>query len=129
MKLAFALLAFALASFAAGLDGDWNAQLTTRGKNAQADENQTFTLSLKTNKDGKVSGMVTLAGKKKPRLMNIQNAKLDGNTLTFMTQQSGKKGTGAAFLWQVKVDGDQMTGTRTRDGVKRGQAFQAHRAG
>ena len=127
MKLAFALLAFVLAASAAGIDGDWKAQLTTHGKKAAAPVTNSFTLTLKT-KDGQVSGMVTAAGKKKPRVQSIQNAKLDGNTLTFTTVQTGKKAT-SAFTWQVTIDGDQMSGTRTRDGARRAVPFKAQRAG
>jgi hypothetical protein len=114
MKLALAIFAAVLAVSAATIDGDWNAQ------------SPAFTLSLKT-KDGQVSGIVTVAGKKKPRVQNVQNARLDGNTLTFTTVQTGKKGT-AAFSWQVTVDGDQMTGTRTREGAKRSVPFKAKRS-
>ena len=127
MKLAFAFLACILAASAAGLDGQWNAEVSTRGNKIAPTPNNTFTLSLKSH-DGQVTGMVLLPGKKKPRQQNIQNAKLDGNTLTFTTIQSGKKAT-ASFSWQVTVDGDQMTGTRTREGAKHGAAFKAKRVG
>lgn len=125
MKLALALLAFVLAASAAGIDGDWNAELA-RGKKAAPAQNNTFTLTLKTNQDGKVSGMVLAPGKKKPRQENIQHAVLNGNTLTFTTLQTSKRAT-ISFSWQVTVDGDQMTGTRTREGAGRAVAFKAKR--
>ncbi len=127
MKLAFAFLACILAASAAGLDGQWNAEVSTRGNKTAPMPNNTFTLSLK-SQSGQVTGVVLLPGKKKPRQQIIQNAKLDGNTLTFTTIQSGKKAT-ASFSWQVTVDGDQMTGTRTREGAKHGAAFKAKRVG
>jgi hypothetical protein len=118
-----------LAASAAGIDGQWNAELTARGKKAAAATApaRTFTLALKTQ-NGQVTGSVAVAGKKKARPINIQNAKVDGNRLTFTTVQTGKKDT-ATFSWQVTVDGDQMTGTRTREGAKRGVPFKARRSG
>jgi len=116
MKLALALLACAVFGSAATFDGDWNA--TSR-------QNQPFTLSLKT-KNGKITGMVTMDGKKKPRYQTVQNATMEGDALTFTTVQNGKKAS-AAFTWKVMVDGDQMTGTRLKEGAKHGLAFTAHR--
>ncbi len=129
MKFAVAFLTCVLAASASGIDGQWNAELTARGKKAAAATApaRTFTLALKTQ-DGQVTGSVAVAGKKKARPINIQNAKLDGNRLTFTTVQTGKKDT-ATFSWQVTVDGDQMTGTRTREGAKRGVPFKARRSG
>src|SRR6266516_3069221 len=49
MKLAFALLTCVLAASAAGIDGQWNAELSARGKKAAAPaQNNSFTLNLKT---------------------------------------------------------------------------------
>lgn len=127
MKLAFALLTCVLAASAAGIDGQWNAEMTARGKKATAAQAKSFALSLK-SQDGQVTGSVMVPGKKKSRPMNIQNAKLDGNRLTFTTVQAGKKDS-VTFSWQVTVDGDQMTGTRTRDGAKKGVGFRARKSG
>jgi len=121
MRFALAFLAGALAAAAAGIDGQWNAEIAA-GKNTRS-----FTLSLK-SRDGQVSGAVITAGKKKPREHKIQNARLDGNQLTFTTVQTGKKAT-VNFSWQVTIDGDQMTGTRTREGAKHGQPFKARKTG
>ena len=129
MKLAVAFLACALAASAAGIDGTWNAELQARGKKAAAAAGPAkgFTLALK-SQDGQVSGSVKVAGKKKGVPVSIQNAKLDGNRLTFTTVQTGKKET-VTFSWQVTVDGDQMTGTRTREGAKKGVPFKARKSG
>jgi hypothetical protein len=127
MKLAFALLTCLLAASAAGIDGQWNAEMTARGKKATAAQAKSFALSLK-SQDGLVTGSVMVPGKKKSRPMNIQNAKLNGNRLTFTTVQAGKKDS-VTFSWQVTVDGDQMTGTRTREGAKKGVPFRARKSG
>jgi hypothetical protein len=126
MKLAVAFLTCVLAASAAGIDGQWNAELTARGKKAAPAAAKGFTLALK-SQDGQVTGSVMVAGKKKSRPLPIQNAKLNGNRLTFTTVQTSKKDT-ATFSWQVTVDGDQMTGTRTREGAKRGVPFKARKA-
>jgi hypothetical protein len=115
MKLAFALLACALAAFA-GIDGSWTAQ--TKSGN--------FTLDLKT-KDGKITGSVMREGKKKPVIQSIQNARLDGNRLTFTTTQSTKKAV-TSFSWEATVGDNQIEGKRTREGAKHGVAFTAKRA-
>jgi len=127
MKLAVAFVACALAASAAGIDGTWNAELQARGKKAAATPAKGFTLALK-SQDGQVTGSVKVAGKKKGLPVSIQNAKLDGNRLTFTTVQTGKKET-VTFSWQVTVNGDQMTGTRTREGAKKGVPFKARKSG
>jgi hypothetical protein len=132
MKLALAVFTCVLAASAAGIDGQWKAEVSARGKKAAAAPASapanTFTLNLKTQ-DGQVTGSVAVAGKKKPRQQTIQNAKLDGNQLTFKTVQTGKKKESVTFSWQVTVDGDQMTGTRTREGTRRGVTFKARKSG
>jgi hypothetical protein len=129
MKLAVAFLTCILAASAAGVDGQWNAELSARGKKAAAAQAPAaaFTLSLKSQENGQVTGTVMIAGKKKARPQIIQNAKLNGNKLTFTTVQTGKNGTNT-FSWQITVEGDQMTGTRAREGAKRGVPFKARRS-
>jgi len=118
-----------LPASAPGIDGQWNAELSARGKKAAAPaQTSTFTLNLKTQ-DGQVTGSVAVAGKKTPHQQSIQNAKLDGNQLPFKTVQTGKKKASVTFSWQVTVDGDQMTGTRTHEGARRGVTFQARKSG
>ena len=129
MKLALAIVGCVLSASAAGIDGQWNAELSARGKKAAAPaQTSTFTLNFKTQ-DGQVTGSVAVAGKKKPHQQNIQNARLDGNRLTFKTVQTGKNKASVIFSWQVTVDGDRMTGTRTREGARRGVTFQARKSG
>ena len=128
MKLAVAFLTCVLAASAAGIDGQWSAELSA-GKKVSAAQtpNATFTLSLKSQENGQITCSLMIAGKKKARPQIIQNAKLNGNKLTFTTVQTNKKATNT-FSWQITVDGDQMTGTRTREGAKRGVAFKARKS-
>jgi hypothetical protein len=127
MKLALAFLTCVLAVSAAGIDGQWNAELTARGKKAAPAPAKGFTLSLK-SQDGQITGSVIVPGKKRSRPLNIQNARFDGNRLTFTTVQTGKNKEAVNFSWQVTVNGDQMTGTRTREGTKHGVPFKARKS-
>ena len=83
---------------------------------------------LKSSQDGQVTGRLITPGKKKPKEHTIRNVRLDGDRLTFTTVQGGKKSS-VTFSWQVTVEGDQMTGTRTREGARHGQVFKARRTG
>jgi hypothetical protein len=113
---------------AAGIDGQWNGQLVPGKKAVAPPANSTFTLMLKSSQDGQVTGRLVTPGKKKPKEHTIRNARLDGNRLTFTTVQGGKKSS-VTFSWQVTIEGDQMSGTRTREGARHGQAFKARRSG
>ena len=94
------LSVFALASIAfaqGGIDGKWEAKLTTqRGE-------QTITFEFK-NAGGNVTGTVTTG----QGATEIKNGKLAGSNLTFETQQAGRGGgepmtvkwTGTASPWR-----------------------------
>jgi hypothetical protein len=123
MRLALALLGCVLAAAAAGIDGHWNAEIV-RGKQASAQPAAVFSLDLKSS-DGKVTGTVALAGKKRPQIQRVENGRLVGDRLTFTTSQKGKNPV--SFSWDVTLQGDQLSGSRTRDGAKRSQAFTAKR--
>ena len=123
MRLALALVAFALAASAAGIDGHWSAQFV-RVENAAAQPLEPFSIDLKTSGDA-VTGTVALPGKKKSRFQKIENGTLDGGRLTFTTSQQGKKPVG--FSWEATAQGDRLAGSRTRDGAKHGQKFTAQR--
>jgi hypothetical protein len=123
MKLALALLVFAIAAPAADLDGHWNAQLA-RGKKADAQPPVIFSLDMKTA-DGKVTGTVAFAGKKRPQIEKIENGRLDGQHLTFTTTQKGKNPVN--YSWDITLQDGQLTGSRMRDGAKHSQGFTATR--
>ena len=123
MRLALALLACALAVPAADIDGHWNAEVA-RGKKTADQPAASFSLDVKTV-DGKVTGTVAVAGKKKPQFQKIENGKLDGDHLTFTTTQQGKNTV--TLSWDVTLKDGQLTGSRTRDGAKKDQSFTAKR--
>jgi len=121
MRLASAFFAFVIAASAAGIDGHWSAQFAG-GKQAAAPPPAPFSLELKAS-GATLTGSVAFPGKKKPRIQAIENGKLDGNHITFATSQKGKKS--ASFSWEATLQGDQLVGSRTRDGAKHGQKFTA----
>jgi hypothetical protein len=124
MKLVFALILCAFCALAEGVDGHWNVEAMKGAKKDADQPPASFSLDLKTV-DGKVSGTIAIAGKKKPQVLKVENAKFDGTHLTFSTTQKGKNA--AVFNWDATLNGDQLSGTRTRDGAKRGQQIIAKR--
>ena len=84
-----------------------------------------FTLDLKT-RDGGVTGSVSIDTAKKARPQSIQDVKVDGDTIRFTTRVVNKK-SDTTFLWSATVDGDKITGTRSRDGAKGTQQFTGKR--
>jgi len=122
MKIAVALLACAVGVYAAGIDGRWSAETTARNKNA-VNKRITFTLDLKAM-DGKLSGSVLVG--KKARPLPIWDGIVDGNRITFTTRQKNKKAD-VRLTWTAIVNGDQLSGTRTREGARKGQPFTAKR--
>jgi len=125
MRLTMALLVCALASHAAGIDDRWTASATVHSQKS-AEKQVAFTLDLKTL-DGKLTGSVNVDGGKRSRLQIIENGKVEGDRVTFSTHVKNKK-RDATFLWVAAVNGDQLTGTRTREGAKKGLEFTAKRA-
>jgi hypothetical protein len=109
----------------AGIDGKWTAEFQTRGKKAAANNKKrssTATLNLK-SEDGKLTGSVS-GGRKQ---IAIQDGKLDGERFSFTTIQKSKRGE-AKMMWTGTVNGDQITGTRSREGTKRSASFTAKRS-
>jgi hypothetical protein len=107
------------------LDGKWTAEFQARGKkskkSADAKASPPAILSLAT--DGShITGTVG-AGKK---AQTIRDGKLDGSNFSFVTVRTGRKGE-SRLLWTGTLDGDQLLGTRAREGGKRGANFVAKR--
>ena len=132
MKLAaIALLTLAFTAAAAGLDGKWNGELTpqvARKAAAAKKAPQTpgvFAFDFKTQGTQLTGSVINLNGRK-PRSINIQDGSLNGDSFSFTTIQHNKNGD-IKFVWQGTLSGDQVTGTRTRDGAKRGARFTAKR--
>jgi hypothetical protein len=128
MKLAaLALLFIAWSAAAANLDGRWAAEMAPGGKKATTAKSAAVTLDLK-SQGSQLTGSVIASKGKHARPMAIQDGKIDGNRFTFATVQHVKKGD-VKFTWQGTLNGEQISGTRNRDGAKRGVPFTAKRQG
>jgi len=94
----FAVAGLALAQ--AKVDGKWNIEITTqRGTQMQ-------TLTLKTE-GGKITGTVEGMGRGGPTTTPIEDAALNGSTLTFKTKQMGRGGE-QIQQWTGAVSGDEI---------------------
>jgi hypothetical protein len=125
---AFFLVVFAAA--AAGIDGRWTSTVAARGKAGKkgaAKGPTEVVLSLR-NDGGHLTGSVLRAGGKKARPLTIQDGTLTGDSFSFTTVQKTKKGEQKA-TWRGTLRGDELTGTRTREGGRRGRPFTARRQG
>ena len=119
----------ALAAAAATVDGTWKADLGAAqkkaGKRGNAPQAASVIFDLK-NVDGKLTGTVTSSAGKRGRSMTIQDGKLEGDRFSFTSVQRTKKGE-QKWAWSGTVTDGQLTGTRRRDGARRGQSFTAKR--
>ena len=102
------------------LDGKWSAEIQPRGKKApQSATSATLNLT----SDGKqINGSVLLGKKAVP----VQEGKLEGSHFSFVTVRKGKKGE-TRLVWTGTLEGDQIHGTRAKEGGKRGANFVAKR--
>lgn len=111
---------------AAGVDGKWSFESTVSKK---SDAKVLTTLELKSEAD-KLTGTVTNAGavgKKGGRAVEIQEGKIEGAKITFVTVQTSKKKGDVKVVWEATLDGDTLNGSRTPENAKRGQSFSAKR--
>jgi hypothetical protein len=116
--LSFALTLFVLSAVclsAAGLDGKWAAESKMRAQDG-TERTLNMTLDLK-SEGGTLTGAVTqtVGPNGDPRTTEIQNGKIDGNKFSFTTVAETPRGT-MKWTWEGTVDGDMITGTRSREG-------------
>lgn len=124
------LLLFALTAglaCASAIDGAWIAEMKMKGSKKTGGQERTVEVRLNLKADGdKPTGTMTSNAGKRGARARIVDGKIDGNSFSFTTVQTTKKGE-QRLEWRGTIDGDTMTGTRSRDGQKRGQAFTAKR--
>jgi hypothetical protein len=117
--LAIVLCATSLVAAAAGIDGKWTSEMK-RGDNTIQQ-----TLTLKAD-GGALTGTVEMSFNGQGRSVDIKNGKVDGNKFSFSMVQRGKQGE-MTVIWEGTVDGDEIHGTRKREGGEQGQPFTAKR--
>jgi hypothetical protein len=124
------LILFALTAVlasAAAIDGTWVAEMKQKGNKKSGGAERTVEVRLTLKADGdKATGSVRSGAGKRAATVPIVDGKIDGNHFSFTTVSQGKKGE-QRMTWQGTVNGDTITGTRSRNGGKRGTAFTAKR--
>jgi len=118
--LTMILCAASFAAAAAGIDGKWTSE-SKRGDNTIQQ-----TLTLKSD-GGALTGAVESSFNGNSRSVDIKNGKVDGNKFSFSMVQRGKQGE-VTVTWEGTVNGDEMSGTTTREGGQ-SRPFNAKRAG
>ncbi len=108
---------------AADVDGKWTAEIVARSKK-DAETKTVTTFNFKTSGDG-LTGTVT-AGARQKNALEIIDGKVAGGKVSFKTKATTKKGE-QIIVWEGKVDGDTLQGTRGREGAKRTTEFTAKR--
>jgi hypothetical protein len=129
MKTLLSLIAMSLLAvglFAASIDGKWKVETTMpqgRGKGG----GRTFTTILDLKSDGaKLAGTVTIQAPGGDRTTEIQDGKIDGDKFSFTTVQQTRQGE-MKVMWEGTLSGDELKGTRKREGGGRGLEFTAKR--
>jgi hypothetical protein len=127
MKLpTLAVLVCSILAAAAGIDGKWISEFKMpAGKKGGEARGVQVTLNLKAD-GSRLTGSVTQAMGRRDRTLEIQDGKMEGSRFSFVTVQKTRKGENK-LLWQGTVEGDELKGTRTREGGRRGMPFTARR--
>ena len=130
-RRAFSILALscalALVAWTAPIDGKWVAKMEMRGGKKQGGAATTLELTLNLKSEGgKLTGTVSGGAGRRAPTQTIENGKIEGGRFSFTTVQKGKQGE-TKFTWRGTVKGDQLTGTRGKEGARRGQPFTAKR--
>ena len=124
------LILFALSAClacASAIDGTWVSQMKMRGTKKTGGQERTVEVRLNLKADGdKPTGTMTSNAGKRGARAQIVDGKIDGNSFSFTTVQTTKKGE-QRLEWRGTIEGDTLKGTRSRDGRKRGQTFTAKR--
>ena len=118
MKKAMLLsLLIAAGAWATAVDGRWVAKFETPKGTKE------LVLNLKADGD-RVTGTVGVG--RKGRGLQIVDGKINGDEISFTTKAGGRKQQNPAkILWSGRIDGNELKGTRQREGGRRGRPFTA----
>jgi hypothetical protein len=115
----------AATAWAASVDGKWDFETTQRNQKKGTESTLKVTLDLKT--DGStLKGAVITHNPRRDVTASIQDGKISGDQISFVTVNQNPKGD-VKFTWTGTLSGDDLRGTRTREGAKRGVDFNAKR--
>lgn len=124
-RIVLTVLIAAVSLMAASVDGKWGFETTQRNQKKGTEVTVKVTLDLKTD-GAALKGNVITHNPRRDVTAAIQDGKLDGNQITFVTVNQTPNGD-VKFTWSATLSGDELRGTRTREGAKRGLAFTATR--
>jgi hypothetical protein len=126
--LAALACALTLALSAAGIDGKWVGEVKVKAgkKKGGGEQPQKVTFDLKSS-GGKLSGTVTGDKGRRGRSMEVVDGRIEGDSVSFTTVQKGRKAE-QKWVWRGTLRGEDLTGTRSREGARRGASFAAKRS-
>lgn len=127
-RLVAVLIAGGMTLMAASIDGKWSGEVQMRGRKAASADARKVEVMLNLKSEGdQLTGSVTGNARGRGKEVTIQDGRIEGEKFSFTTMQKTKDGENK-ILWSGSVEGDQLTGTRSRDGAKRSVEFTAKRA-
>lgn len=122
--IVFGILA-AAAAIAGTVDGKWAFETKTRNQKSGVETDVKVKLVLKT--EGSVlKGAVITTNPRRDVTAEITEGSVKGDQIQFVTMNKTRNGD-VKFTWTATLTGDELTGTRTREGAKRGVSFTAKR--
>ena len=121
--LVSALLAGTL--LAGAIDGKWKSTTEAKSKKGKS---ATITTVFDLKSDGStLSGTVTTGRGRRDVTMDIKDGKLEGDKFTFTTVQQNKKKGEVKMEWNGSLSGEELKGSSTLGGKKKGVEFTAKR--
>ncbi len=110
---------------AASIDGKWKATSESKSKKGKS---ATITTIFELKADGStLTGSVTTGRGRRDVTMTIKDGKIEGDRFTFTTVQQNKKKGEVKVEWSGSVTGDELKGTSTLGGKRKGTEFTAKR--
>jgi len=110
---------------AASIDGKWKATSEAKSKNGKS---ATITTVFELKSDGAtLSGTVTTGRGRKDVTMEIKDGKIEGDRFSFTTVQQNKKKGEIKVQWSGSLAGEELKGTSTMGGKRKGTEFTAKR--
>ncbi|MBL8219300.1 MAG: hypothetical protein JNL62_08715 [Bryobacterales bacterium] len=108
---------------AASIDGKWKATSEAKSKKGKS---ATITTIFDLKSDGAaLSGTVTTGKGRRDVTMDIKDGKIEGDRFSFTTVQQNKKKGEIKIQWSGSLAGEELKGTSTTGGKRKGTEFTA----
>lgn len=113
---------------AAGIDGKWVTEFKMQGGKKAGGEEVTVKTTLELKSEGEaLRGTVRNEVRGRERTVEISDGKIEGDRFSFTTTQRSRQGE-VKLRWEGTVAGDELKGSRGREGARRSLPFIAKRA-